>query len=50
MDYKIKLTKYKNEHHHRGVFDTWTKWAKPQAKWAQGSAGRPGLELARPGT
>jgi hypothetical protein len=23
-------------HHHGGVFDTWTKWAKPQAKWAHG--------------
>jgi hypothetical protein len=34
MDYKVKLTKCQNEHHHRGVFDMWTKWAKPQAKWA----------------
>jgi hypothetical protein len=53
----VKLTKCQNEHHHGGVFDTWTKWAKPQAKWAQGSAGRPnsladrpGFELARPRT
>jgi hypothetical protein len=35
MDYKVTLTKYQNEHHNGGVFDTWTKWPKPQAKWAQ---------------
>jgi hypothetical protein len=39
MDYKVKLNKYQNEHHHGGVFDMRTKWAKPQAKWAQGPAG-----------
>jgi hypothetical protein len=57
MDYKVKLTKCQNEHHHRGVFDTWTKWAKPQAKWAQGPvdwpnslAGQPRFESARPET
>jgi hypothetical protein len=50
MDYKVKLTKCQNEHHHRAVFDMWTKWTKPQAKWAQGSAGRPGFELAQLGT
>jgi hypothetical protein len=50
MDYKVKLTKCQNEHHHGGVFDTWTKWAKPQAKWAQGPAGRPGFESVQPGT
>jgi hypothetical protein len=57
MDYKVKLTKCQNEHHHGGAFDTWTKWAKPQAWWAQGSAGRPnsladrlGFELVWPGT
>jgi hypothetical protein len=54
MDYKMKLTKCQNEHHHGGVFDMWTK---PQVKWAQGLAGypnslvgRPGFESARPGT
>jgi hypothetical protein len=25
MDYKVKLTKCQNEHHHMGVFDMWTK-------------------------
>jgi hypothetical protein len=40
MDYKVKLTKCQKEHHHGGVFDTRTKWAKPQAKWAQGPGGR----------
>jgi hypothetical protein len=39
MDYKVKLTKCKNEHHHEGVSNTWTKWARPRAKWAQGPAG-----------
>jgi hypothetical protein len=57
MDYKVIFTICQNEHHHGGVFDTWTKWAKPQAKWAQGPAGRPnslagrpGFESAQPGT
>jgi hypothetical protein len=50
MDYKVKLTKCQNEHHHGGVFDMWTKWAKPQAKWAQEPAGRPGFESAHQGT
>jgi hypothetical protein len=40
MDYKVKLTKCHNEHHNRGVFHMW-------AKWAQGPAGRPGFESAR---
>jgi hypothetical protein len=40
-DEKVKLTKYQNHHHHGGVFDTWTEWAKPQAKRAQGMASRP---------
>jgi hypothetical protein len=48
MDYKVKLTKCQNEHHHGGVFDTWTKWTKPQAKWAQGPAGQ-GLSRLGPG-
>jgi hypothetical protein len=26
---------------HGGVFDTWTRWAKPQAERAQGPADRP---------
>jgi hypothetical protein len=39
MDYKVKLTKCKNEHHHEGVSNTWNKWARPRAKWAQGPAG-----------
>jgi hypothetical protein len=47
MDYKVKLTKYQNEHHHRGVFDTWTKWTKPQPK---SLAGQPGFESAQPRT
>jgi hypothetical protein len=33
MDYKVKLTKYENEHHHGGVFDMWTKWAKSQVSY-----------------
>jgi hypothetical protein len=41
MDYKVKLTKCQNEHHHEGVFDTWTNWGKPQAKWAQGPTDQP---------
>jgi hypothetical protein len=32
----VKLTKCQNHHHHGGVFDTWTEWAKPQAEQAQG--------------
>jgi hypothetical protein len=48
MDYKVKLTKSQNEHHHMGVFDTWTRWAKPHAMWALGPAGRLGFESARP--
>jgi hypothetical protein len=48
MDYKVKLIKCQNEHHHVGVFDTWTKWAKSQAKWAQGSAGRPNYLAGQP--
>jgi hypothetical protein len=47
MDYKVKLAKCQNEHHHEGVFDT---WAKPQAKWAQEPTGRPGFESAQHGT
>ncbi len=38
-DDKVKLTKYQIHHHHGGVFGTWTKWAKRQAKRAQGLAG-----------
>jgi hypothetical protein len=54
MDYKVKLMKCQNEYHHGDVFDMWTKWAKPQAKCAQRSAGWPntlvgwlGLESSR---
>jgi hypothetical protein len=54
MDYKLKLTKCQNEHHHGVVFDPWTKWATPQVKWAQRPADRPnslacrlGFELAQ---
>jgi hypothetical protein len=25
----MKLTKCQNHHHHEGVFDMWTEWAKP---------------------
>jgi hypothetical protein len=49
MDYKVKLTKYQNEHHHRGVFDKRIGWAKPQVKWSS-LADQPGFESARPGT
>jgi hypothetical protein len=49
MDYKVKLTKCQIEHYHGGVFDMWTKWAKPQAKLAQGPAGRPGFESTQHG-
>jgi hypothetical protein len=40
MNDKVNLTKYQNHHHHRGVFDTCTKWTRPQAKWAYGLAGQ----------
>jgi hypothetical protein len=39
-DDKVKLTNCQNHHHHGGVVDTWTKWAKTQAKRSQGPAGR----------
>jgi hypothetical protein len=42
-DDKVKLTRCQNHHNHRGVFDTWTKWVKPQAERAQGPAGRPAM-------
>jgi hypothetical protein len=55
MDGKVKLTKCQNYHHHGGVFDTCTEWAKPQAERAQGPldrpnslAGRLGLKSVRP--
>jgi hypothetical protein len=35
--------------HHGDVFDTWTKWARPQAEWAQGPAGRPNSLASWPG-
>jgi hypothetical protein len=47
-DDKVKLTKCQNHHHHGGVFDTWTEWARPQAERAKGSAGRPGLKSVPP--
>jgi hypothetical protein len=57
MDYKVKLTKCQNEHHHGVLFDMWTKWAKPQDKWAKGPPGWPksladrlGFESAQPET
>jgi hypothetical protein len=44
-----------NNHHHRGVFDTWTKRSRPQIEWAQGLidwpnslVDRPGFEAVRP--
>jgi hypothetical protein len=49
MDDKVKLPKCQNHHHHRGVFDTWTKWARPQAEWAKGLAVRPNSLAGRPG-
>jgi hypothetical protein len=55
MDDKVKLTKCQNHHHHGAIFDTWTKWARPQAEWALGPAGcrnslpgRLGFEAVRP--
>jgi hypothetical protein len=30
----VKLTKCQNHYHHVGVFDMWTKWARPLAEWA----------------
>jgi hypothetical protein len=48
-DDKVKLIKCQNHHHHGGVFDMWTKWARPQAKWAKGSAGRPNSSTGWPG-
>jgi hypothetical protein len=51
----VKLTKYQNHHHHRDVFDMWTKWARPWAEWAQGLTGRlnslasqPAFEAVKP--
>jgi hypothetical protein len=49
MDYKVKLTNCQNEHHHGGIFETWTKWAKPQANWAQGPVDRPNSLPGWPG-
>jgi hypothetical protein len=49
MDYKVKLTKCQNEHHHGGVLDMWIEWAKPQVKGAQGPAGRPNSLAGQPG-
>jgi hypothetical protein len=36
-DDKVKLTKCQNHHHHGGVFDTWTEWAKPQSERGLGA-------------
>jgi hypothetical protein len=49
MDHKVKLTKCQNEHHHGGVFDTWTKWAQGPAGRPNSLAGRPGFESAQLG-
>jgi hypothetical protein len=49
-DDKVKLTKCQNHHHHGGVFDTWTEWAKPQAEWVQGSAAQPNTLAGWPGS
>jgi hypothetical protein len=48
MDYNVTLTKYQNEHHHRGVFDMWTKWAQGPAGLPNSLAGQPGFESAQP--
>jgi hypothetical protein len=29
MDDKVKLIECQNHHHHKGVFDMQTEWAKP---------------------
>jgi hypothetical protein len=47
MDYKVKLTKCQNEHHHRGAFDMWTKWAQGPASQPKSLVDRPGFESAR---
>jgi hypothetical protein len=47
MDDDVKLTKCQNHDHHRGVFDMWTKWTRPQDEWAQGPVGWPGFEAVR---
>jgi hypothetical protein len=47
-DNKVKLTKCQNHQHNGGVFDTWTKWVKPQTERAQGPAGRPNSLVSRP--
>jgi hypothetical protein len=45
----MKFIKCQNHHHHEGVFDTWTKWPRPQVEWAQGPPGRPNSLASRPG-
>jgi hypothetical protein len=45
----VKLTKCQNHHHHRIVFDTWTKWARPQVELAKGPANRPNTLADWPG-
>jgi hypothetical protein len=46
MDYKVKLTKCQNNHHHGGVFDTWTKWAQGPADRSNSLAGQLVFESA----
>jgi hypothetical protein len=44
----VKLTKCQNHHHHGGVFNTWTEWAKPQTERTQAPVDRLGHKLVRP--
>jgi hypothetical protein len=49
MDYKVKFNKCQNEHHRRGVFETWTKWAKPKPSGPRGRPASQGLGRLSPG-
>jgi hypothetical protein len=46
---KVKLTRCQNHHHHEGVFDTWTNWARPQDEWPQEPVGQPNSLATRLG-
>jgi hypothetical protein len=48
MDYKVKLTKCQNDHHHGGAYDMWTKWAQGPAGGPNPLVNRPGFESVRP--
>jgi hypothetical protein len=48
MDDKVKLTKCQNHDHHGGVFDTWTKWARPRPSGPKGQPASQALRLFGP--